>query len=163
MKMDVNDIKISKVFEESKPQDKKLNRCRKHYDLTGHIDRKIIIDKNNYLLDGYVGYLILKEKGVKSCKVTVDDGTFRKKESTAPTWWYTPTTYVFGNHKQDTRTFVWRITENTKNIDNLAIGKKAIVETRNGHKEITITDIKVMERPPLTMWIKKVLSCNGKS
>lgn len=69
----IKDIKITKDFKDTTPSLNKLIRKTAEYVQTGNID-KIIVDKDNTLLDGYCSYLILKALEVESAKVTLIKG-----------------------------------------------------------------------------------------
>ena len=61
MQMNIDDIKISDQFLDSHPSQEKMERFEKYWLRTNHQDKSIILDKNGYLVDGYIRYLIMKE------------------------------------------------------------------------------------------------------
>ena len=87
--MNIEDIIIPKSFAETSPAKWKLAKCRTYYDTNGEFDRDIVLNKRNVLIDGYVAYLIAKEKCLTDVPVKCD-------------WEYkqiTDKTYIFGRHK----------------------------------------------------------------
>lgn len=67
----LSDIVINEPFASSKPRVSKLNKIRNYYLEYGGIDKPIIVNRNNVLLDGYARYLVLKENGVMYVKAKV--------------------------------------------------------------------------------------------
>lgn len=67
--MKLSKIKIRSDFAATKPRQEKMNLCRYCYKRCGKLDREIVINKDNVLVDGYVGYLVLLENGVKRSKI----------------------------------------------------------------------------------------------
>lgn len=54
-------IKISKEFKKHKPKSKKMNEKNYFYIINDTFKEKIILDKNNVLVDGYTTYLLAQE------------------------------------------------------------------------------------------------------
>lgn len=55
----IDNIKILKVFKT--PKQEKINSRRKYYKKYKYFRSMIVLNKNNYLLDGYTTYLLAKE------------------------------------------------------------------------------------------------------
>ena len=55
----IDNIKILKVFKT--PNQEKINSRRKYYKKYKYFRSMIVLNKNNYLLDGYTTYLLAKE------------------------------------------------------------------------------------------------------
>lgn len=55
----INNIKIRKDFK--RPNWRKIERRREYYNKNKYFKREIILDKNNYLQDGYTTYLLAKQ------------------------------------------------------------------------------------------------------
>lgn len=77
----INVIKIPASFAKSKPRIKKMEECRKFYETHGVQDRYIVLNKNNYCIDGYIMYLVLKEQGEQCVEVVYSrkDGKLNRK------------------------------------------------------------------------------------
>ena len=62
--MKVSDIKVTSAFRRTTPRSYKMDACREYYKQNGRIDKPIIVSRSGYVLDGYIRYLILKEKKI---------------------------------------------------------------------------------------------------
>lgn len=58
-------IKISDGFKAHKPSKEKMFEKIEYFMLNGKFKEKIILDKNNVLVDGYTTYLLAKQSGKK--------------------------------------------------------------------------------------------------
>lgn len=72
----LSDIIITKRFLNCPPKEKKLNKIRRYYSEYGVIDKPIIINKKNVLIDGYIRYIVLKENGREHAYVKVQNWMF---------------------------------------------------------------------------------------
>lgn len=161
MKISFKNIKVSSWFENSVPREEKLVECREYYNTYGKLDREIVIDFDGYIIDGYIGYLILKENEY-SGKIRVKQSAKRKKK------WYRKgvnvsyknisTIYVFGKHHEDGKEFVWRVPEAKRElVSELTIGNEIAVATKYGTKTVVITRIQELSECPVDGYIKKVI------
>lgn len=71
MSLDV--IRVTKAFENTPPVPDKIKECYENYRNTGSIGKEIVVNEDNFIIDGYVGYLVLKMMGIRSTKVVIDD------------------------------------------------------------------------------------------
>lgn len=69
----LSDIIITERFLNNPPKEKKLNKIRRYYSEFGVVDKPIIINKKNVLIDGYIRYLVLKENGREHTYVKVQN------------------------------------------------------------------------------------------
>lgn len=67
--MAVERINILRAFKKALPRPEKITKCYQHYLEFGELDRDILIDETNALIDGYVAYLIAKMLGLKKVRV----------------------------------------------------------------------------------------------
>lgn len=58
-------IKISEGFKKHKPTNEKMNNKNYFYIINDTFKEKVILDKNNVLVDGYTTYLLAKQYGKK--------------------------------------------------------------------------------------------------
>lgn len=65
--MKLNRIKIKNYYTE--PGQKKMEKRWEYYRENGVLHSKILIDKNNFLVDGYTSYVIAKAEGMKEVEV----------------------------------------------------------------------------------------------
>lgn len=77
----LDEIKIPGNFAKSKPRAWKMNECRKFYKKHGVQDRYIVLNKENYCVDGYIMYLTLKKEGEHVAEVVYSqkDSKFYRK------------------------------------------------------------------------------------
>ena len=75
--IDINSIRIPKYFK--KPNEKKFNERLQYVKENNTFKAPIIIDKDNYLKDGYTSYLIAKELGFVKIAVVKDEPFTIKK------------------------------------------------------------------------------------
>lgn len=68
-KENINNIKIKKGFEEHKPKIEKMTSKLVFYTQTGKFKDEIVLDNNNYLIDGYTTYLLAKTLNKKYIRV----------------------------------------------------------------------------------------------
>lgn len=65
----IDNIKILKEFKRHPPKQEKIDLRRTFYKLFGKYAVPVILDNENYLIDGYTTYLIAKENNKKYIKV----------------------------------------------------------------------------------------------
>lgn len=65
----LSEIKIPKSYFESAPSVDKLTYAREFYETYGFIDQPILLNNNGYLFDGYIRYLVAKERGLEKVPV----------------------------------------------------------------------------------------------
>lgn len=152
--MKLSDIKIRDSFKRTLPNQSKLDDCRDYFKRHGCIDRELVLNKYGYLIDGYVGYLVLLENGVAETDVVIRSG-----QHSTSTYRNSDTTYVFGYHTVSGKEYVWRLSKNKVDHEKVHIGSRVLVNTRHGNKVITVTKIETLASPPVTTPVKKVLRC----
>lgn len=148
----LDELKVPNYYK--MPKEEKIQECMRYLKTYGKLDRDIVVDKNGYIIDGYVAFVVLKNMNVSHHLVVCDEeyslnASYRGKN----------TTYVFGHHIGKTKEYCWRIYRGTQNKDNLEIGKHAVVVTAQGVKSIVITRIDDLNSPPVDCKIKKVIKC----
>ncbi len=65
----IENIHIYKCFKAHPPRHEKMWVRRLMYRYDGTLYADIILDENNYLIDGYTSYLVAKENNLKYVKV----------------------------------------------------------------------------------------------
>lgn len=65
----IDNIKILKEFKEHPPRKSKMLERQFFYFISGKLLALIVVDKDNYLRDGYTSYLIAKENNIKYVRV----------------------------------------------------------------------------------------------
>lgn len=164
-KMRLADIKISKGFANTVPNQEKLHKCYQHWIETHKQDRDIVINHKGYLVDGYVQYIILMELGEEYADVVIGKKKDRNYEKVQninqkPTYMKTPTIYISGSHKNNksNKEYTWRVPPTWGDwADDLQIGDVILCNTKYGMKSIIVNKIEVLDKPPIDLPIKKVL------
>lgn len=151
----LSDVKISNMFKNSPPRERKMNRIRRRYLETGVQDKPIVLNEDGFLIDGYARYLILKDFGVEYANYIRKKAVINK----IPSYKQTPTYYIYGLHKNCDKEFVWRVPHTKVNdfIGKVIPGDTILVGTKNGTKSITVTKIELLDKPPIDQRIKKVI------
>lgn len=133
MQMNIEDIKISDQFLASHPSSEKMERVEKYWLLTNHQDKPIVLDKNGYLVDGYIRYLIMKRNGAKTVQ------TVYKSQ---------PVALINGVHIHGNGTtsqeYTWEIRrdKNWKSfLKNLEVGDLVMCATKYGYSPVKVTKI----------------------
>lgn len=168
--MRLADIKVNDSFANSIPAEYKVNECRQHWDKTHEQDRYIVVNNDNFLIDGYIQYLALKEKNVDVAEVKISDKRRKRwsrknkqlKEQNLNKTNYREreTIYIYGIHpnSKDYKERVWRIPNSWWSgwADTLNIGDVLLVHTKNGLSPIEITRIKKASICPVEFPVKTV-------
>lgn len=144
MVINFEDIIISPKFAATPPAEAKIKKCHEAYS-NGILDRELVINKDNVLVDGYVLYCVMKESKYKG-EVNVVINRFHG----------IPTTYVFGKHPGDDKERVWYINMSYDKVKH-KVGQIASVQTRKGDQPITVTRVKRLKNPPVQGLIRKVV------
>lgn len=148
----ITEIKVPHWF--SKPNEQKMAECRAYYARHRKLDREIVVNSHGAIKDGYIGYLILLENGVTETEVTM---VLPKQQ--ADSYRTQPTMYVYGKHNPRLKEYAWRITSQTKGVENLKVGSRVLVRTQYGEKVVEVTKIETLDKPPVKRRVKKVLKC----
>lgn len=148
----LSDIKIPEDFLASQPRQSKIQDCATYYAQNGALDRDIILDSDGFLVDGYIGYLVLLANGVAEVDAHIVKGKPQH-------YWKHPTTYVFARHFGCDAEFVWRITRQTRDVQNLKPGNHILANTKYGPMKVLVTRIETLLAPPVKQSIKKVIRC----
>lgn len=164
--MNLSDIIIKKAFMENTPNDAKMDKCRRYWDEYHKIDRNIVISPKNELVDGYIGYLVLKDNGVKETEVKILSNKHKhlqekrtKGRKTAP-YRNETTTYVYGIHPNSScnKQFIWRVPKNWKWFaENVQVGDSILCRTKFGISPVIVTKIEVLDKCPVDFEVKKVV------
>lgn len=123
--MRLDNIKIKDSFAASNPKQKKLLKCKEHWDKNHTQDRYLVVDHNYTLIDGYIQYLVLKDVGIDIAEIKISDKKMKKwkekqKKRTSKIEKYNyktcSTLYVFGVHlhSESAKERVWRVPNSWK-------------------------------------------------
>ena len=101
----LSDIIVPKSFEESKPNQKKIDRVREYVNEHGKLDKPIVLD-GNMLTDSYVRYLVAIECGFEKVPY-ITSQEYRDREIKTDT----PMTYIAGKFEGNEKEYFWKVTK----------------------------------------------------
>lgn len=134
----IEDIKIFPCFASSTPKAKKVEQKEWLYSQSGMSEFDIVLDRNNYLIDGYIGYLIAKENGLTHIPVR-----------------YGQRQVIKAVHKAGGKAHTWELPGML--INRVSVGDKVVVETSRGHRKVRVVSVeeyKQQDREPLRMVVR---------
>ena len=140
--MKLADITIPQRFQASPPSDRKLNVCRQYFKAHGALDRTLVVDSQGVLLDGYVGYLVLRENGIREYGVSCADK---------------PRIFIAACHEGNPKEYYWCVTHRTADVELLIPGAHALVQTKNGMQPVRITQVFTAVKSPRRGRIRGVI------
>lgn len=168
MWMKLSNIRISSNFANTTPRPEKMAECRNYWNENRTQDRPLVVNHHNYLIDGYIQYLVLKENGIEDAVVVISNTRkkcWERKTRNGNTSNYKnqPTTYVYGKHvgKHNNKEYVWRVPKKWVGWTAIhKVGDVVYVNTEHGNKPIVITRIETLSTCPVNLRVKKV--CRNK-
>lgn len=150
-KMKLSEIKIFPSFAGTNPKKVKIKKCKDYWGIFSKQQKPIVVNEDDFLLDGYIQYLVLQEKNIEEAEVIIKhDKKFYKDN---------PTTYIYGIHPNSNceKEFMWRVPESWKGFEkNVQIGDTVLCATKFGYSPVVVTKIEVLNKPPIDIPIKKV-------
>lgn len=169
--MKLVDIKIKDSFLNSIPTEEKVNVCRQYWNDNYEQDRYIVVDYNNFLIDGYIQYLVLKENCVDMAEVQISNKKKKKwsrknkqlktQKTNKTNYRECETTYIYGVHpkSKSIKERVWRVPNSWWQgwADSLNIGDMILVKTKYGLAPIEITKIERLSKCPVEIPVKTVV------
>lgn len=154
--INISDVKLSSAFLTHQPRCEKIDAKREQILALGKQHKPIIIDKNDYLQDGYATLLAMKELGYTECR-------YIRLTKTGPQYTYRDrdTTYIFGIHPTDVnqKEYVWRAPDSKRDsvYDEILPGDTAMVQTKQGLRHIVVTRIETLSTCPVDMRVRKYI------
>jgi hypothetical protein len=145
--MKLKDIVIADDFKTTQPAKWKMAQCRKHYETTHQLDRDIILNEDNVLIDGYVAYLVAQENGIEDVDVVY--GLIDHNANNIA--------YIYAQHRTNGKKYIWRVTNRTVNIKGLKAGAVAIVDTKYGPRKVIVSKVKWRRKRPKPYSFRRVL------
>lgn len=131
--INLSDIIISSDFAKTTPGQRKMDWVRDYYRRTNHIDKPIVIDENNLLIDGYIRYLVLLENNVATTVVKVVHYNHN-------------VIYVFGKYPNGHKEYSWKMAPTVGEDEIPDIGQKIFVQTKYGLRTAVVTRIETPEK-----------------
>lgn len=120
LKININDINIMAKYKTTSPAQSKIEKKMRYYKRTGAFKKPIILNSQNYLVDGYIWYLMALQLGLNEVDAT-----------------YTiETPILFGKHPGREKEYCWRI---PNKIHNLQVGDLVYCRTCKGIAPVVVT------------------------
>lgn len=165
-KMKLSDIKIRESFLNSTPSQVKYQKKKEKWLRNGRQDRYIVVNRDGYLEDGYITYLIMKELGFENVKViksspwTSHVGNRKIKE---PAYRTENTTYISGVHpgSSDKKVYTWRVPNDVswdEFKENISVGDMIFCSAKGKKAPVIIKEIQTTDICPTPLNVKKVCS-----
>lgn len=159
--MRLSDIKVSNSFKKAKPNPFKIKECLEFYQDNGFWNKELYVDKNGYITDGYVKYIVAQMLGLEEIPVRIGTKKHSYVEGKKPesVYRHTNTCYIYGKHPNVDKEYVWRVPAGWHRSgweDNLKVGDLVSVNTKYGVAKIIVTRIETHNVAPVDYPIKKV-------
>lgn len=154
-KIKVSDIIITDAFSSTNPSEKKMNKYRSMWDKFNRQPKYITVNESNILIDGYIQYLLLKEKDIEEaeCLIRLSD-----KKNNINTYKTMPTTYIYGKHINSgcDKEFMWCVPNSWEDV-NIQVGDTVLCQTKFGKAPVIVTKVETLDRCPVSFRVKRVI------
>lgn len=143
----LKDIKIYPCFRETPPREEKMARKRQYLKESGTFQSDIIVNGENYLIDGFTSYLLAMECGLEKMPVRHEKRQIIK-----------------ARHVLDGKLYSWELPPHL--TDQVSVGGRVLAHTQWGVKCVTVAaveewDPKEGARPLRNMIRRKNLADGG--
>ena len=131
----LSDVIVPNSFQNTKPNQKKLDKVKSYVAEHGELDKPIVLD-GQMLTDNYIRYLVAVEAGFEKVPyITTQEYREQKVENT-------PTTYIIGKFKNCDKEYTWKVTKNLS----LEVGDRVLVRSKckngkNGRGVVTVVQV----------------------
>ena len=159
MRLEVSKIKILPEFAATQPYFRKMEECEKFYLDHHKLDRYIAVNKDGYLVDGYIGYLVAKKYGIDKVRIKRSD---IKLKNPKINYWFLKSyrrTYVFGRHvgQSTDKEYVWYLPDSKIGVIDISPGDLVLAETKYGVMPVNVTKVKELGNSPVNIKVKKIV------
>ena len=134
--INIKDVHVPESYASSHPRQEKLDAVIVYVQENNRLDRPLILNKDNVLIDNYLRYLAAQHFGMSKVPYVVGDYSEEREEQNNQTM-----TYVVGKFYRCPKEYTW------KNPDELpvAVGDKVLVKSKDKKKQIdTVTVVTVV-------------------
>ena len=157
----LSSIKIPKSYAVTTPSEKKVRTKRKKYK-KGKL-KAITINTDEFLINGYINYLILKENNVEDAEVNIVDIKKNDNSNAPESYRNTRTTYIYGKHpnNKSEKIYTWRIpnAESWRKFSEMVLPNDLIFcKTKFGCSPVIVQAIQTVDKCLVDFPVKKVLS-----
>lgn len=142
--MPLEAIQIYTCFIEHPPTADKIEQKADYFRETGLLQSPIILNSDNYLIDGFTSYLLAKQSDMKCVPVR-----YGKRQ------------IVRASHKQGGQLYDWELPERL--IDKIFAGDKVLVHTRYGVRFATVAAVEPYRSQEYTKALRKVIRVKRKA
>ena len=158
----LSSIKIPASYAATTPSIEKMEKQRKKYE-AGKLDKRMVINTDGFLIDGYIKYIILKENNVEKTKVKIVKVRKGGNSNTPESYRKTMTTYIYGKHPNDKleKIYTWRIpnTESWRKFSETVLPDDLIFcKTKFGCSPVIVQAVQTVDKCPVEFPVKKVMS-----
>lgn len=167
MKRKLSEIKIRDAFKETQPAEHKMEECRNYWNKNHKQDRYLVVNKDGYLIDGYVQYLILKENNIYEADVQMSNKLRKKWKcmKNKDTYRNQLTTYIYGKHPGDEKKkiYIWRVPngDSWKEFkQNVKPDDMIFCYSKKRTAPVIVTDVVTTKECPVIYPVNKVASKN---
>lgn len=136
-------IQLYPCFIERPPKEDKVERKEKHFEETGILQSPIILNSDNYLIDGFTSYLLAKRQGIQYVPVR-----YGKRQ------------IVRASHRQGSKLYTWELPQEL--IDKVSVGNKVIAHTQKGPRTVRVVIVEEYKPQEHTKALKKVIRIKRK-
>ncbi|MDY4692107.1 MAG: hypothetical protein SO401_00835 [Blautia sp.] len=143
-KVSIESIKIFPWFEKTPPDPEKIKQKEEHFQKTGLLPSEILLDGQNYLLDGYISYLLAEKYGLEKISVR-----------------YGKRLIIRAYHRAGEKLYSWKLPEHL--ADQVSVGDKVLVSTVYGHRYVTVAAVEEYGHGAVPDPAGKVLKCKKKT
>lgn len=139
--IDINIIKIPKHFQRTPPSLEKVKKIKDILKTSGEIDKPIVVDETNTLVENYTRYIAAQECGLTTVPCVTLNEYIKSGENLV--------TYIVGKFKNCDKKYTWKCTN--KNKDKIQIGDKVLVNCNNkkGRAIVTVVEKFTSNNPAL--------------
>ena len=120
--MRLKDIKIYPCFRETPPSEEKMARKRQYMEESGAFQSSVIVNGENYLIDGFTSYLLAMECGLTEMPVL-----HGKRQ------------IIKARHVLDGKLYAWELPPHL--TDQVFVGDRVLVHTQRGVRCVTVAAV----------------------
>lgn len=120
--MNIADIKIFPCFSDHSPNPEMMARKARYFEETGQLQSEIVLDSENYLIDGYTSYLLAKQHHIENVPIR-----YGKRQ------------LVRAYHRQNNKLYAWELPPSL--ADQVSIGDLLLVHTQHGVRSVTVATV----------------------
>ena len=134
----IKDIHILPCFEETPPEQLKMERKERYFNKRGLFHSEIILDDDNNLIDGYTSYLLAKQIGLESVIVR-----YGRRQT------------IKAYHRPGGKLYEWELPQ--KLTDRVLPGDRVLVHTEYGVRFVTVAAVEQYKPQERTQTLRRAI------